>query len=262
MSRKNKPVNRWPLVVMYLGMMAVLVACATGGAATSTVTATPLATEAASLRLEDGAVKVKVQGENETWMPVAGESTFELVGELQGTDPWMVTGNTFAIRDSTQIAEGLEVGNRVRVRGIILEDNTWLANSIERAQAQADPTIMLIGTVTSTDPWVVHGITLNVTADTVITGDIAPDTIALVEILLLDDGMWEVLSIAPLSDFTEIPGCATVTATGSPSGTAPADAGAWRAHLSCQGCGALGGGAAPDVSAPAGVPVGARGGGP
>jgi hypothetical protein len=182
------------------------------GTATSTPSATPVVTEAALLRFEDGAVKI--QGGNAEWLPVAGESTFELVGELQSIDPWMVTGNTFAIRDTTQIAEGLEVGDRVRVRGIILEDNTWLANSIEAAAEQiSEPTIVLVGKVDSIDPWVVHGITLNVTGDTVITGDITVDRIVVVEILLLEDGTWEVLGIAPLSNFTEIPGCATVMAT-------------------------------------------------
>ncbi|HSL43173.1 MAG TPA: DUF5666 domain-containing protein [Anaerolineales bacterium] len=214
MNRKNKTVVRWPLLAGYLAMTIVLLACAAGGTATALPTAyvTPIATEAALLRLEDGAVKVKAQGDNTDWLPVAGESTFELVGEVESIDPWIVTGNTFALRETTQIAEGLEVGDLIRVKGIILEDHTWLANSIEPAQEQIDPTIVLIGNVISTDPWVVHGITLNVTADTVITGEITPHMIVLVEILLLEDGTWEVLSITPLSDFTEIPGCATVTA--------------------------------------------------
>ena len=34
-----------------------------------------------------------------------------------------------------------------------------------------------------------------------------------VEILLLPDGTWQVLSIAPLGDITEVPECATVIAT-------------------------------------------------
>jgi hypothetical protein len=215
MNRKNRTVLRWPLVAVYLGMVLVLLACATVGGATAVPTAslTGTATEAALLRLEDGAVQVKVAGENTDWMPVAGESTFELVGEVESIDPWIVTGNTFAIRDTTQIAEGLEVGDLVRVKGIILEDHTWLANSIELAREQIDPVIILIGSVISTDPWVVHGITLDVTADTVITGEITAGMIVAVEILLLEDGTWEVLSIAPLSSFTEIPGCVTVTAT-------------------------------------------------
>jgi hypothetical protein len=214
MNKKNNSVVRWPLVIGYVGIVTVLLACATSGGATATVTTTtltPTATAEPLLRLEDGAVKV--QDENETWVPVAGESTFELVGEVESIDPWIVTGNTFAIRDTTQIAEGLEVGDLVRIKGVILEDNTWLANSIELAQEQIDPTIIMIGKVTSTDPWVVHGITLNVTGDTVINGEITTDMIVRVEILLLEDGTWDVLSIAPLSHFTEIPGCATVMAT-------------------------------------------------
>ena len=116
-------------------------------------------------------------------------------------------------RDLTKITEGLEVGDRVRVKGVILEDATWLANSIELAEEQVDPTIILIGKVDSIDPWVVNGITLKVTDDTTITGEIAPGMIVDVEILLLADGTWEVLSIALLSDFTEIPGCTTVRVT-------------------------------------------------
>lgn len=215
MYTEKKAAVRWPLVAIYLGMVVVLLACAAGDSATASPIAnlTAVATEPAVLRLEDGAVKVKVQGENADWMPVAGESTFELVGKVESIDPWIVTGNTFAIRDTTHIAEGLEVGDLVRIKGIILEDNTWLANSIELAQEQIDPTIILVGKVTSTDPWIVHGITLRVSAETAIAGEITPDMIAVVEILLLDDGTWEVLSIAPLSNFTEIPGCATVMAT-------------------------------------------------
>jgi hypothetical protein len=216
MNTKNKLAVRWPLIMAYMGMVTLLLACATvsgGVTATVTETATPIVTPTGEplLRLEDGAVKV--QGEGNSWIPVTGQSTFELVGELESTDPWMVTGNTFATRDTTQIAEGLEVGDLVRVKGVILEDATWLANSIELAEEQVDPTVTLIGNVDSIDPWVVHGITLNVTNDTDINGEITPDMIVLVEILLLEDGTWEVLSITPLSDFTEIPGCLTVTAT-------------------------------------------------
>lgn len=44
-------------------------------------------------------------------------------------------------------------------------------------------------------------------------GTITPGMIVRVEILLLPDGTWQVLSIAPLDDFAEIPGCSTVVAT-------------------------------------------------
>ena len=213
MNRWKSSRIRWQWVAGYLVIVAVLLACTVTGGITPTVTATPAATqtEAALLRLENGAIEV--QEEDGGWIPVGGETTFEITGELESIDPWMVTGNTFATRESTQIDEGLEPGDRVRVKGVILEDGTWLAYSIKRVEEQPNPTIILIGKVISIDPWVVNGITLNVTSDTLISEGITPEMIVRVEILLLDDGTWEVLSIVPLGDFTDVPGCATVTAT-------------------------------------------------
>ena len=213
MSRCNKSVIRWQMVAGYVAVIAVLLACATSGGISPT--ATPVATEepAALLRLENGAIEL--QREDGDWVPVGGETTFEIVGELESIDPWMVTGNTFATRESTQIDEGLQVGDVVKVRGVILEDGTWLAYSIEHAEAeeQTNPTIILIGEVTSIAPWVVNGITLNMTSDTLIGEGIEPGMIVRVDILLLEDGTWEVLSIISLGNFINVPGCATVMAT-------------------------------------------------
>ncbi len=205
MNTKNKPVFQWLLTLAVLGTATLLAAC---GGVTPVATAVP--TQAPPLRLDDGAVEV--QNKSHAWVPISGETTFELTGELQSTNPWMVTGNTFATRDNTQIAEGLKAGDLVRVKGVILKDATWLAESIEPAEEKVDPAIILVGKVNSIDPWVVSGIRLNVTPDTTITGKMTPDMIVHVEILLAEDGKWEILSIAPLSSFTEIPGCAAVAA--------------------------------------------------
>jgi hypothetical protein len=211
MNTRNRLVIRWQVVAGYLVIIAALLACASSGTPSATVT--PVATEQqiALMRLENGAIEL--QQDDGDWIPVGGETTFEIAGALESTDPWMVTGNTFATRDSTQIDEDLEVEDRVKVKGVILEDGTWLAYSIKRVEEQTDPTIILIGKVASIDPWVVNGITLNVTTDTLISEGIEPEMIVRVEILLLEDGTWEVLSIAPLGNFTDVPGCATVTAT-------------------------------------------------
>jgi len=213
MSRWNKSVIRWQWLAGYLGAIAGLLACATSGGTSPTATPVPTEEQTALLRLENGAIEF--QQEDGDWAPVGGETTFEIVGELESSDPWMVTGNTFATRTSTQIDEGLQLNDLVKVKGVILEDATWLASSIARAEAeeQSSPSIILIGKVTSIDPWVVNGITLNVTSDTLISEGITTDMIVRVEILLLEDGTWEVLSIVSLSDFRDIPGCATVTAT-------------------------------------------------
>jgi len=203
MSTKHRTVPRGWLLMGYLGMIVMLLACAVfgGGAQLS---------EDGLFRLDNNVVQVK--NEDGDWVAVGGAS-FELVGKLESTNPWTVAGTVLKTRDTTQIDEGLEVGALVRVRGVVLEDKTWVAFSIELVDAQTKPIIVLIGTVDSTDPWVVNGIELNVTDQTDIQGDITTGMIVRVEIQLAEDGTWTVLSIVPLSDVTETSGCVTVIAT-------------------------------------------------
>ena len=208
MGTNNKLVLRWPFVVGYLGIITTMLSCMAFGIE---VGSTSTKAEVGIIQIDNGVVAVV--DENGDSVPVAGTSTFELVAPLEATDPWTVAGRTMATNESTQIEDGLQVGDLVRVRGTILEDGTWLAYSIEPAEEAVDPIIILIGTVDSVDPWVVNGITLNVTADTIITGEITPGMLVRVEILLLEGGAWQVLSIAPLGDITEVPECATVIAT-------------------------------------------------
>jgi hypothetical protein len=206
MNTKNKSAARWQLFLGYLGILVMTLACVGTGAGQSTP-----GSDGALIHLEDGVVEV--QAENGDWTPVAGDSSFDVIAALESTDPWKVAGMTLATNESTQIEEGLQVGDLVRVRGVILEDGTWLANSIERAEEQVDPIIVLIGRVDSVDPWVVNGIQLNVTTDSDIQGTITPGMFVRVEILLSPDGTWEVLSIAPLGEIEENPDCGTVVAT-------------------------------------------------
>lgn len=204
--RTNHKLLRWGLIAGYLGIVTSMLACMATGLGRSNA-------DAGALQLDNGSVEVK--GQNGEWVPVAGSSTFELVGALQSTNPWKVAGTTLETNQTTQIQDGLKVGDLVRVKGTVLEGGKWMAYSIERADQQTNPssTIVIIGKVTSTNPWVVNGITLNVTADTVITGNITAGMLVRVEILLLGDGTWEVVSISPLGNFTEVNGCVTVAAT-------------------------------------------------
>jgi len=202
MRTNTKSVFRWSRLAGYLGIVFIMLSC--------TVFSGAQLSDDGLFRLENNVVQVK--NEDGDWEPVGGAS-FELVGELESVDPWMVAGTTLETRETTQIEAGLEVGDLVRVRGVILEDETWVAFSIELAAEQTDPIIILIGTVDSIDPWVVNGISLTVTDETDIQGEITVGVVVRVEILLLPDGTWEVLSIAPLGEPTEISGCATVIAT-------------------------------------------------
>lgn len=210
MKDKNKPAARWQLLLGSVGILAFVLACAVvSGEANPVFTGTP-GYEETALHLEDGVIEV--QDENGEWIPVSGDSSFDLTAELESVDPWMVAGISIETNETTQIEEELQAGDLVRVRGFILEDGTWLAKSIERAEEQIDPIIILIGRVDSVDPWVVNGIELNVTEDTVIQGTINLGTFVRVEILLSADGTWEVLSIAPLGDVEGDADCETVVA--------------------------------------------------
>ncbi len=204
MGTNNKLGLRWPLIVGYLGIVMLMLACAAIGVGSANI-------EQGTLQVDNGVVEIV--DENGDWMPVAGDSTFELTAELESMDPWTVAGQTLETNESTQIEDGLQVGDLVHVRGLILDDGTWVAYSIELAEAETEPIIILIGVVSSVDPWVVNGITLTVTETTIIQGTITVGMLVRVEILLLPDGTWQVLSIAPLGDITEVPECATVIAT-------------------------------------------------
>ena len=203
MNRQNKATIHWALISTLLALSTLISSCLPIGFA-------PESTEDGQTRFQDKAVQVKDESGN--WVPVAGSSTFELVGAVEGMDPWIVAGRALETTKLTQIEEGLQIGDLVRVQGTIVDDDTWMAYSIVLAEEQTEPIMILIGIVDSVDPWVVSGIELPVTDETDIQGEITPKMIVRVEILLLPDGTWEVLSIAPLGDLTETPGCVTVIA--------------------------------------------------
>lgn len=205
MDNERSSSRRWLMSAGYLGMILLLLACSF---ATSVQ---QQQNEAGTLQMDGGIIQVK--DTNGDWTPVAGESTFDLTGELASTDPWTVADKTFETNELTQIDENLQVGDLVSVQGTVLEDGTWVAYSIKSADQQTDPVLVLIGVVTSIEPWVVSGIDLNVTDETNLQGDITEGMIVRVEISLLMDGTWKVLSIAPLGEPSESSGCATIIAT-------------------------------------------------
>ena len=157
MSTKNKSVLRWGMLVGYLGLIVLMLACAAIGIGTSNA-------QSGLLQIDNGVIEVQNQNGNSE--PVAATSTFDLTANLENTNPWTVAGKTLQTNSTTKIDDGLKTGDLVHVRGTILEDGTWLAYSIERAADQTPPVILLIGKVTSVNPWVVNGITLSSTCHT------------------------------------------------------------------------------------------------
>jgi hypothetical protein len=126
----------------------------------------------------------------------ADEATFTIIGQVEQIDPWVVAGISFEIQDWTVIEPDIVVGDLVRVRGTILPDGTWVADSI--VLVEVDPTlnvIIFVGTVSSIDPWIVNNHPLEVDEDSLIIGDIEPGDLVWVRVEILADGTWLIKSI-------------------------------------------------------------------
>lgn len=139
---------------------------------------------------------------------------FSIIGRVQSIAPWHVASISFEIRDWTAIEPGIAVDDLVRVRGVILEDGTWVAATIDQIgdddnDDDDNNIIILVGVVNNIDPWIVNGLQLFVTDQTVIVGNIVVGDLVVVRIRLLEDGTWQVLRIRPLFPTFGI-GCFTI----------------------------------------------------
>lgn len=110
------------------------------------------------------------------------ENDFVFTGTLESMDPWIVSGREFEVREWTEIDEELANGDLIHVEGIIDADGAWVAVNIERIDLE-NTLLILVGTVISADPWVISGIPLALTPETVITGKISPGMLVRVEIV-------------------------------------------------------------------------------
>ncbi|HLF88388.1 MAG TPA: DUF5666 domain-containing protein [Anaerolineales bacterium] len=141
----------------------------------------------------------------------SNEATFEFTGIVQTIDPWTVSGISFEMRDWTIVEPGIEAGDLVRVNGTILSDGTWVATRISSLENLPLHVIVFVGIVNSTAPWVVNGLPLVISDDTIITGEITVGTPVIVTIQLMEDGTWVVLSIRPIHPLFGF-GCLSVNA--------------------------------------------------
>ena len=123
---------------------------------------------------------------------------FAFTGIVNSIDPWIVAGIGFSTEPWTVIEPNINVGDRVRVRGTILADGTWVATSIQLLDTPNSQIISIVGTVASINPWVINGLPLIVDSSTVIIGNITVGTLVQARIELLPDGTWHVISIRPI----------------------------------------------------------------
>ena len=102
----------------------------------------------------------------------------------------MVSDVGFDTADWTEIDDDIQVGNQVRVTGLVSADGAWIAESIERLDAEHITSFAFFGPVLSIDPWNVNGVPLVVDERTNIKGDITLGEMVKVTGWVLEDGSW------------------------------------------------------------------------
>jgi hypothetical protein len=141
------------------------------------------------------------------------EREFELVGYVESIAPWVVAGIPFQTDEWTEIEPDIRPGDRVRVTGRITEDGVWMASEIERLDEDDEAIdVVFVGTVESTDPWVVSGIPLAVDDETIVEDDVSVGDLVKVEARILPDGTWLATKIAPVSVDGLGLGCVSISA--------------------------------------------------
>ena len=142
-----------------------------------------------------------------------GDNEFTFSGKVESKDPWKVAGISFETNDETVIQSTLNLGDLVRVEGVIDENGVWIATKIERIDEEASSRMVLIGTVITIDPWVINGIPLILAPNAVIDAKITIGMLVRVELVLQSDGTWQVVKIEAISNLVWFPGCMDVIAT-------------------------------------------------
>ena len=115
-----------------------------------------------------------------------GERRFEFTGTVEQIDPWVVSGVHFDTSDRTAIDDNIGIGDRVRVKGRVLDDGIWLAEEIRLLDDQPRR-FEFVGRVIQIDPWVIGGLDIAVNDATQIDDGIEiGDTVRVTGIILPD----------------------------------------------------------------------------
>lgn len=116
------------------------------------------------------------------------EREFSITGGVESIDPWVVDGIEFDTDERTEIEEGIDVGDLVRVEGRILDNGDWVAEEIELVEEEQSRHFAFTGLVHSMDPWNVGGIDFTTDGQTVIVGQVMIGDLVHVKGVILPDG--------------------------------------------------------------------------
>jgi hypothetical protein len=105
-------------------------------------------------------------------------------------DSWIVAGTMVSVTAETLIDEAIVLGDTARVQGMILDDGTLVAESIELVND--DYLFEFVGVVGAigVDNWTISGIDIAVDGDTAVDEDIEVGDVVHVTGVIMEDGTW------------------------------------------------------------------------
>lgn len=103
-------------------------------------------------------------------------TSFAFYGPVLSLDPWNVGGVSLVVDENTIIKGDITLGEMVKVKGMILEDGTWLATEIKHTGLHLGQGCFMftsvVQSVTGDQIVLIDGQTLKRTGDLKVTGDI------------------------------------------------------------------------------------------
>jgi NDP-sugar pyrophosphorylase family protein len=129
---------------------------------------------------------------------------FTIIGEVEAIEDtaWTVAGQTITVNEETAIEEGVEIGDVVRVEGVLLEDGTLLAERIRLVEEEPGLPFHFVGVLQGIDDeaWAISGISITVNADTELDEDLVVGDVVEVRGWILEDDNWLARSIKRLEE--------------------------------------------------------------
>jgi hypothetical protein len=129
---------------------------------------------------------------------------FTLTGQVESIEDttWIVSGQTISVTEETDIQEGIQVEDLVRVEGVLLEDGALVAEQIRLVEEEAGHPFHFVGVVQdiADEAWMVSGVTLAISDTTEIAEDFLVGDVVEVQGWILDDETWLASSIKRLAE--------------------------------------------------------------
>ena len=124
---------------------------------------------------------------------------FSLTGSVEaaGETEWMINGQTIAVSATTDIAEGILVGDVVRVAGLVGADGSLQADQIERLEDEEGLPFQFNGIVQQMmdSTWTISNAVLTTNAQTTLSEGLTTGDLVAVKGWILTDGSWLAKSI-------------------------------------------------------------------